>query len=154
MSDEEDIALSAFDTFCAGVEAGRYPNLADRNDLWRLLLGIAARKAIHLYRHETRQKRNAMRTCSEDDERAPLVEEIVGDEPTPEFCALAAESLAYLLDSLDDGRLRQIAVYKMEGYSNQEIAQRLQCSLSSVERKLRRIRSEWSHLSDSDGDVV
>ncbi len=43
--DEEDAALSAFDSFCAGAARGQFPNLADRHDLWRLLVVIAARKA-------------------------------------------------------------------------------------------------------------
>jgi hypothetical protein len=44
-ADEEDVALSAFDTFCDGMSQGRFPDLADRDDLWRLLVTIAARKA-------------------------------------------------------------------------------------------------------------
>ncbi|REK17457.1 MAG: RNA polymerase subunit sigma-70 [Planctomycetota bacterium] len=150
MSDEEDVALSAFDSFCGGLEAGRFPSLLDRSDLWRLLVTITARKATRVYRHETSQKRNVFRHRSLDGTDASI-EDIVGDEPTPEFCALAAESLAQLLEGLDDGRLRQIAILKMEGYTNQEIAERAECSLSSVERKLKRIRSEWSHLSDIEG---
>ena len=43
--DEEDAALSAFDSFCAGLAGGRFPRLEDREDLWRLLVVITARKA-------------------------------------------------------------------------------------------------------------
>src|SRR3954451_16195086 len=43
--DEEDAALSAFDSFCAGLAGGRFPRLEDRDDLWRLLVVITARKA-------------------------------------------------------------------------------------------------------------
>lgn len=43
--DEEDVALSAFNSFCLGVERGRFPQLQDRNDLWRVLLVITTRKA-------------------------------------------------------------------------------------------------------------
>src|SRR5262245_28948707 len=42
----EDIALSAFATFCRGAEAGRFPRLADRNDLWQVLMMLTARKTI------------------------------------------------------------------------------------------------------------
>ena len=41
-ADEEDVALSAFASFCRGVECGRFPQLADRDDLWRLLVTITA----------------------------------------------------------------------------------------------------------------
>ena len=39
-ADEEDIALSALDRFCRAAEQNRYPDLADRHGLWRLLLQI------------------------------------------------------------------------------------------------------------------
>jgi hypothetical protein len=40
IEDEEDAALSAFDSFCRGATAGRFPQLGDRHDLWRLLGSI------------------------------------------------------------------------------------------------------------------
>ncbi len=39
-ADEEDVALSAFAAFCAGAAAGRFPDLTDRHDLWRLLFTL------------------------------------------------------------------------------------------------------------------
>src|SRR5436309_4156959 len=51
-ADEEDVALSAFDSFCRGVGQGRFPRLDDRNNLWELLVVITARKAIDLRQHE------------------------------------------------------------------------------------------------------
>src|SRR5262249_49366796 len=56
VADEEDVALSAFDSFCRGAEQGRFPQLTDRDDLWRLLVTITARKAYQLALHEGRQK--------------------------------------------------------------------------------------------------
>jgi hypothetical protein len=56
MADEEDVALSAFDSFCRGAEQGRFPQLSDRDDLWRLLFVITERKAIDLVNHEKAQK--------------------------------------------------------------------------------------------------
>src|SRR5437867_5602457 len=56
-ADEEDVALSAFASFCRGVEGGRFPQLLDRHDLWRLLVTITARKALRLARDERSQKR-------------------------------------------------------------------------------------------------
>ncbi len=35
VADEEDAALSAFDSFVRGAARGRYPRLDDREDLWR-----------------------------------------------------------------------------------------------------------------------
>src|SRR5436305_7405580 len=56
-ADEEDVALSAFASFCRGAEHGRFPQLADRDDLWRLLVVLTARKAWHRRRDEQRPKR-------------------------------------------------------------------------------------------------
>src|SRR5207237_10567463 len=44
IADEEDAALSAFDSFCRGAAQGRFPDLADRDGLWRLLVVITLRK--------------------------------------------------------------------------------------------------------------
>ncbi len=56
MADEEDVALSAFDSFCRAAEKGRFPNLADRDGLWRLLIQMTARKAVDLIRHNCRSE--------------------------------------------------------------------------------------------------
>src|SRR5262245_20229120 len=45
--DEEDVALSAFKSVCMGIAGGRFPDLCDRNDLWRVLVVVTARKAIN-----------------------------------------------------------------------------------------------------------
>src|SRR5262249_5839209 len=45
VEDEEDVALSAFDSFLAGAARGRFPRLEDRRDLWRILVTITSRKA-------------------------------------------------------------------------------------------------------------
>lgn len=151
-ADEEDVALSAFDSFCRGAQKGRFPKLRDRNNLWRLLVTITARKAIDLARHEGRQKRGAGVVLAEaaltagsgaDGEEQGL-EGLLIREPTPEFAAQVAEQCERLLHSLADGTLRAVAVAKMEGYSDEEIAARLHCARRTVVRKLRRIRSIWS----------
>src|SRR6516165_10866377 len=56
-ADEEDVALSAFDSFCRAAENGRFPDLSDRDDLWQLLLLLTDRKAIDLARRERSGKR-------------------------------------------------------------------------------------------------
>jgi DNA-directed RNA polymerase specialized sigma24 family protein len=150
-ADEEDVALSAFDTFCRGAEAGRFPQLTDRDNLWHLLVTITARKALQLVRHECRQKRGGGRvrgdsafhaTPEHADEEAGL-EQVIGPEPTPEFAAQMAEEYQQLLARLGEGDLRQIAIWKMEGYSNDDIAAKLGCVARTVERKVALIRTLW-----------
>jgi len=151
-ADEEDVALSAFRSFCKGVRGNRYPQLHDRNNLWRLLVVITARKALDLAQRERRQKRGGGNVTGESalDRNAAAegeiprgLEQIIGNEPTPAFAAEVAESLQQLLDALGDDELRRVATLKMEGFTNAEIAVQLGCAEVTVERRLRVIRSIW-----------
>jgi hypothetical protein len=90
-ADEEDVALSASGSFCMGAEQGTFPQLFDRNNRWRLLMVITARKALHLREYERAQKRYKRSTPAAAGE--PLrVEDVIGTEPTPEFAAQVAEA--------------------------------------------------------------
>ena len=138
-ADEEDVALSAFDSFCRAAEQGRFPRLDDRDDLWRLLAVIAERKAVNLVRAAGRQKRGGGRVQGES-----ALGWVAGGEPTPEFAALVAEECRRLFDALGDDTLQRVALLKMEGYANEEIAGQLGCALRTVERKLGLIRGLWA----------
>ncbi len=150
VADEEDVALSAFDSFCRGAEQGRFPQLQDRDNLWPLLVVITARKAHDLIEHQLRKKRGGGQVTGESGLDGPAdgaraLEQLLGQEPTPEFAAEVADECARLLRLLPDDEMRAVAVWKMEGYSNEEIAARLDCVPRTVERKLRAIRSHWGH---------
>jgi len=146
-ADEEDVALSAFDSFCRGVEQGRFPDLKDRDGLWALLVLITVRKAADLVQYNRRDRRGGGRVRGDSALAGPdgdtgadgLARAEAGD-PTPEVAAQLAEELQGLLDRLGSDELRAIAVWKLEGYSNAEVAARLGCAAVSVERRLRLIR--------------
>jgi DNA-directed RNA polymerase specialized sigma24 family protein len=149
-ADEEDVALSAINSFVEGARLKRFPQLADRQDLWALLVTITARKAINLRNHAGRKKRGGGAVRGESvflrgphDPEAAGIEQIVGHAPTPEFTVQLLEEFQQRLDQLDESQWRQIAIWKLEGYTSEEIAKRLDCSLTSVERKLRLIRKAW-----------
>lgn len=146
-ADEEDVALSAFDSFFRGVEHGRFPKLDDRDDLWQILLMITERKAIDLLQHEGREKRDWRRNQSADAPSGHL--NLAGKEPDPAFAAQVAEECEKLLEKLTDLNLRQTAVRKMEGFTNKEIANAMDCSLVTVERRLRSIRQAWREEADA-----
>jgi DNA-directed RNA polymerase specialized sigma24 family protein len=139
--DEEDVALSAFDSFFRAAEAGRFPRLDDRDDLWQVLVMITLRKAADQARREGRQKRGGgqVALASEMDEDGAFAA-VIAREPDPAFAAEMADGCRWLLEVLGDDTLRKIAVAKMEGDSNEQIAERLNVSLATVERKLRGIR--------------
>jgi DNA-directed RNA polymerase specialized sigma24 family protein len=143
-ADEEDVALSAFDSFCRAAALGRFPRLEDRNDLWQLLLVLADRKAHDVAAHERRQKRGGGRVLDEAalGDGAPLAH-LVGPEPTPEFAAQLAEECGRLLAALGDADLRRVAVRKMEGCTLEEIAAEMGLVPRTVQRRLQLIRQIW-----------
>jgi DNA-directed RNA polymerase specialized sigma24 family protein len=143
-ADEEDVALSALDSFYRGLERGRFPALEDRDDLWQLLFVLTVRKAINLIKHEGRQSRGGGRRVSLSDTREGLLDGVLSAEPTPEQAAQMAEECRRLLDGLGDDTLRAVALGKLEGQTNREIAARLGCVEQTVERKLRSIRTLWT----------
>jgi DNA-directed RNA polymerase specialized sigma24 family protein len=150
-ADEEDVALSAFDSFCRAAGRGRFPRLFDRDDLWQLLVLLTARKASDLKAHERRKKRGGGRVQGESAFPGPGgacdagggVEEQVGQEPSPEFAAEVAEECQRLLGCLGEDELRCIALWKMEGYTEEEIAEKLGCAPRTIRRRLRLIRTIW-----------
>src|SRR5262249_42721566 len=139
-ADEEDVALSAFDSFCRGAEQGRFPRLDDRDDLWRLLVVLTARKAAHLKRDELTAKRGGGNVRAEADldeagtEGEALLATVVGSEPTPELAASIAEEYRRLMDRLASDELRSIAQWQMEGFTVDEIAGKLGRSPRTVAR--------------------
>jgi RNA polymerase sigma factor (sigma-70 family) len=144
-ADEEDVALSAFDSFVRGAEQGRFPRLDDRDDLWQVLMMITSRKALDLIAHEGRERRDWRRR--EDPAAGPedgSWRGPAGREPDPAFAAEVAEQCRNLLAALADEELRQIALRKLEGWTNGEIAEQLDLALASVERRLRLIRKTWA----------
>jgi DNA-directed RNA polymerase specialized sigma24 family protein len=150
--DEEDVALSVFDTFFRRAQGGQFPQLSDRNNLWALLIVLTSRKALDVKRHARRLKRGsgnvleeaALRELADSSASAVGLEQILASEPTPEFAAQVAEETQRLLAGLPDPDLRALAIAKMEGFTNEDIAREMGCALRTVERKLHRIRGIWA----------
>jgi DNA-directed RNA polymerase specialized sigma24 family protein len=147
VDDEEDVALSAFDSFCRGAERGRFPRLNDRHDLWRLLVVITIRKALDAARHGHSLRQGGGKVRGEsafvgpDGEQG--IDQVLGREPTPQFLVMVDQEFQRRLDSLPSADLRKVALWKLEGYTNDEIAEMLPCVRRTVERKLELIRSLW-----------
>ena len=79
-----------------------------------------------------------------DSAAAAGLDQLVGREPDPEWAAQVAEECRRLLGRLGDTALQTLALLKMEGYTNDEVAAQLGCGLRTVERKLRLIRQVWA----------
>jgi len=151
-ADEEDVALSAMYSFCRGMAAHRFEKVDDREDLWKLLVTITARKAFAEKRRHFAEKRgaggargeSAFQRPDQEEGRDAGIGEVLGEEPTPELAAMVAEDCRLLLDRLGDQKLREVARLTLEGYTTAEIADKLGCLQRSVQRKLVAIRDIWS----------
>jgi DNA-directed RNA polymerase specialized sigma24 family protein len=137
------VALCAFDSFCRGATRGRFPRLDDRHDLWQVLVLITVRKAVDLAHHERRQVRGGGRVRTFSDLTGAELERALGPEPTPALAALFNEALERRIRRLADPELCQIALQKLEGYTNPELAALHDCTQRTIERKLERIRAKW-----------
>ena len=153
--DEEDIALSAFHSFIAGIRHDRFPDLSGRDNLWGLLITLTGRKVHAHMRHQTRQKRGGGAVRGESvfldragDQTAGGIGGVTGDANPADIQAELAEACDVLLDQLDDEQLKQIAVMRMDGFLVDEIAGRLGLSKRAVERRLQLIRRTWTEQVD------
>jgi hypothetical protein len=117
--DEEDVALSAFHSFCDRAARGQFPMLVDRDGLWRLLATLTTRKLFANIRHQSRQKRGggqaAISTTDSDD-----LSRVLRREPTPAAAAQLADEYDSLFAKLDDPVLKTIALRKLEGFSRRD----------------------------------
>jgi len=150
VADEDDVVISAFRSFCQKAREDRFPDLRDRDDLWHLIVRITEGKAHDQLRDQARKKRGSGLVAGESafiDLQASSagagIDGVAGPEPTPEFAAEMVEAVDRLFNQLTDDELRQIALHKLEGYTNEEIASKIGRALPTIERRLRLIRKMW-----------
>lgn len=149
MADEEDVAVSVFQSLVDGVEAGRFPELSNRENLWRLLAVITSRKAVDRVQHENRQKRGGGNVRGDsifldDTAEAGGFARFAADDPAPDMALDLAERADAMLDALPTEEHRRIAELRLEGYENAEIAELLELNVRTVQRRLEDIRDEWT----------
>jgi RNA polymerase sigma factor (sigma-70 family) len=143
-ADEEDAALSAFADFTRAVKAGRFPDLHDRDELWAVLFTFTVRKARGQVRHEQRQRRGGGQAAG------ALPEDLPGDELAPDEIAAFQDELVWLLRQLASDDVRRVALLRLEGVGNDEIAAEVGCSRATVERRLRLVRETWRWLMERE----
>ena len=152
MDDEEDLAISALHSLCRGATENRFRRLNDRNDLWTILMLIAGRKVAKRRRYHTAEKRGGGTVRGESafggnlaDGRALGIDDFAIEETFTEL--LDAECDEWLRN-LQDEQLYRIAKLKLEGYTNKEIAKRIERAESTVELKMKLLRSRLRHQMD------
>ena len=147
MKDEEDVALSALKSFFKAAERGRFPDLRDSDDLWRLLCTITVRKAIDVRRYEARRPTVGESRLGHPDPENCGMHHLPANIDEAAFAEQISEVLEHRLTELPDD-LREMAIAKLEGYTNEEIAERMQVALRTVERRLHLIRRRWEATGD------
>ena len=148
-SDEEDVALSAMNSFCRMAKNRENP-IADSSELWRLLATIVRRKVNKERQRQFAEKRQEYRLVGEsgispiqnegENEGESGLAQLEGREPTPELALELAETWERILNLPD---AEELVLLKNEGYSNSEIAEKMGCSTRTVQREIEKIRKEW-----------
>jgi DNA-directed RNA polymerase specialized sigma24 family protein len=150
--DGEDVLQDMYNSFCQRRRRGQF-ELANRDALWALLAKMTVLKARKSARKATRQRRDVRREerpaahrPGQDD--AEYLAQLDGRGPTPDEAAAFAEEVERRLEQLSPG-LRQVALLRLSGYSQQEIAGKahLDCSVRTVERKVRMIKQQWASMA-------
>lgn len=147
--DEEDLIQCVFTSLWTAATSGGLEGIERRDDLWWLLLAITRRKALSRAVHNNAQKRgggvNVVRLQETNPEDSTAGSRSVPDPDQfpPDMILVLEEEQQRLLRLLRDDTLRYIAIWKLEGYTHEEIAGRLTVTVRTVARKLDLIRETW-----------
>jgi RNA polymerase sigma factor (sigma-70 family) len=152
---EEDVLQCMYHSFCRRQERGEY-DLSGRDALWKLLVTITLCKARNAAKAVRRQKRDISREQNlafkdESGSARWALEQMDAAGPSPAEAAVLNEALERRLEALADPDLRQIALWRLEGYTNREIADKLDLTERSIERRTERIRSKWLSFDGEEG---
>jgi RNA polymerase sigma factor (sigma-70 family) len=157
-ADGEDVVQQAFSEFFMQVQEGRFPKLHDRDDLWQILAMLVDRRAKDQIRRQTTQRAGGGKvinvTGAQNDKAAPdpilsMPSRSPNVHEAMEFVDTLREHLTLLTEEQ-----QEVALLKLQGYSNKEIAVEItsnerSISLRTVERTLGRIRSHWEDVWDT-----
>ncbi len=151
--DPEDIAGSAMLALMEGIKQGRFHSLKNRDQLWQMLIIIAARKTINKSRFLDSEKRGGKRTYGEsalgDGGLDKLAKYIDKTEDPAKFVEIEMTCRELLL-ALPTDKYRSIALMRLAGHSNREIGKSLQCSTRTINRHLEAIREVWNDMERHD----
>jgi RNA polymerase sigma factor (sigma-70 family) len=147
--DPEDVVQSVYRSFFSHAQDGRY-QLQESGDLWRLLAAITVNKVRNQARHGTARKRavSAEESAAGHGSMMGIAPEAVCKEPSPEELVVLLEEIESEMSDLSQLK-RQIVELRLQGHSNEEIAQQAHCTERTVQRTLKQLkeRLEQSLLS-------
>jgi RNA polymerase sigma-70 factor (ECF subfamily) len=143
--DPEDIVQSVFRTFFRRAQTGEL-RLYDPDHLCALLARITIHKALDQVSFHKAAKRNFNLDAGSGSPEHEMVGQVLDHEPTPEAVNLFLDQLEHLLSQLQPDE-RQILEMRMQGYTVEEIARRL----DTYDRKIYRILERIRALAEQEG---
>jgi len=137
----DDVVQSACRTFLRRAQVGQF-ELADSEELWRLLCAITLNKVREQTRFHLRQKRGLGQEIHAVQDSINDPNPAAAKGPTPAEAAAFGDQLEQLLLGLD-AEERKIVDLKLQDFTQDEIAQQLGCSERTVRRVLKRVQARW-----------
>ncbi len=161
--DEQDILQSMYSSFCIGQLEGKAAP-ASRTELWKLLVRITMCKVVNTAHRHLAARRDVRREAVLPRERSGggslfpqwMLEHVDKSQASPEEKVLVLEELNRLLEGLSED-LRRIVLWKLDGFTNAEIAVSIGRTVRCVELKMQLIRKRLQleadmHEPRSDAD--
>ena len=142
VSDDEDVVIRAFAAFLRRTSEGAYGTMQTRDDLWRLLVAITRSYAWKQSRFLGRMRRRKTVKDTRANER--MLRQLASKFPPPDVLASVSDSLCVLIDRLEDPELQEVAMGRLKGLTNEEIATSQDRSVRTIERRLVLIRNVWN----------
>jgi DNA-directed RNA polymerase specialized sigma24 family protein len=143
--DEEDVLQRMYHSFCRRMAKDELTWLENRDDLLKLLIIMTKKKVLRVANHHTRERRDVGRERAREAGRdgtsswPTLEEEVPTADAAPEDAKHLEKMLTDLLLELPEV-LRRIALWKVERWTNKEIATKLGVVERTVERRVDLIR--------------
>lgn len=144
--DEEDIVVSSFAGLCLAARNGQLAGIANRDELWAMMVVITNRQVGRRARYANATKRSPdmlLDQIERRDEFGSRLERLQSESPDPATKLELADAAEQLLTKLEDADLRAIAILKLAGHTVDEIAVEMGFARRTVQRMLSTIRSCW-----------
>lgn len=145
----EDVVQSVFRSMFRLTQEGRFEFEGD-GDFWKLLLTMALNKVRNKVRFHEAEKRSPSRESGSTSSPAVdsfLVSSITKQPLNPQEIVEFSDTLEYVLSRLD-AREQQLIQLRMDGCTQQEIADKMNVDPRTIRRLLTNIRDRTAELLD------
>ena len=149
MSDEDDIAISAFYELCIALENSRFEDISDRTELWQVLSMIAMRKANDFRKIENAEKRGGRQKPLSIES---FKHQVASFDDNPELQVEMLEMCEHFLNRLKEEDLRSVALLKMNGYTNADVSQKLGIATRTVQVMVAKLKKTMLAILEQDAD--